>query len=86
MLDPACAGCGKPILPTDDKTTFQNVPYHYDVCWGRMTRTTAYAPVAPGPVCAVCGKSVAASEVREGEQWFHLDCYVAYKRRPSKNR
>jgi uncharacterized protein with PIN domain len=83
MPDPACAECGNPILPTDDKITFHNVPYHYAVCWERKTRTTSGTPVEPVGVCAFCGKSVAASEVREGEQRFHLDCYVVYNRRPS---
>jgi hypothetical protein len=33
-------------------------------------------------VCAVCGKNVERLTVHEGEQRFHLDCYVLYKRRP----
>ena len=33
-------------------------------------------------VCAFCGKFlVPETEVREGENQFHLDCYLFYKRR-----
>jgi hypothetical protein len=37
-------------------------------------------------VCAVCGKSVVkaplgfASDVREGDKTFHIECYRLYKR------
>ena len=35
---PHCGKCGKPILPTADKTTIQDLPYHA-ACWtGRATR------------------------------------------------
>jgi hypothetical protein len=32
MADPVSAECGKPILPTADKTTIQDLPYHA-ACW-----------------------------------------------------
>jgi hypothetical protein len=36
--------------------------------------------------CAACGKGVETSasrfEVREGEKFFHFDCYRLYKRQP----
>jgi hypothetical protein len=32
-------------------------------------------------MCAFCGKSLPAAEVREGENLFHLYCFVLYKRR-----
>ena len=38
-------------------------------------------------VCAACGKSMVsaplgfASDVREGEKTFHIECYRLYKRR-----
>jgi len=35
-------------------------------------------------VCAVCGKIVARLEVCEGENRFHLDCYVSSKRQARK--
>jgi hypothetical protein len=38
MADPVCAECGKPILPTADKTTIQDLPYHAAFWTGRATR------------------------------------------------
>jgi hypothetical protein len=38
------------------------------------------APVVMEAVCTFCGKSV-LPEVREGENLFHLYCFVLYKRR-----
>jgi len=31
-------------------------------------------------LCAFCVKGVSEVEVREGDQLFHLDCYLLYKR------
>jgi hypothetical protein len=45
------------------------------------------SPVVAEEVCAICRKIVVRPppewevEVREGEKLFHLDCYLAYKRR-----
>jgi len=36
MPTAVCADCGKPIRRTDDKTTMQRRPYHYE-CWNRTT-------------------------------------------------
>jgi hypothetical protein len=77
MVDAGCAICAKPILPIDNKTTIQQIPYH-SACWDRKTRK----PTLDDVVCATCGNRVAAREVREGDKVFHLDCYVLYKRRP----
>jgi hypothetical protein len=46
MADPVCAECGKPILPTEDKTTIQDVPYHA-ACWTRRATRKASMPNQP---------------------------------------
>jgi uncharacterized protein with PIN domain len=81
LPDRACAECANPILPTDNKTTIQNVPYH-SACWDRKTQKAMPDDAA----CAACGKGVrAGADVREGDKRFHLDCYLAFKRRSSSS-
>jgi hypothetical protein len=40
MADPGCAACGKPILPTADKTTMQDVPGRFN----KAATTQLYFP------------------------------------------